>query len=98
MSLEVLRIPKMDPLDGKPGGPGWCHVNAGDGRRLKPLIRCRCGWWCGIGLHSVAADGTVSASFHHTPECDPGRGCGWHAFVTLDGYDGPAFGPGEGAR
>jgi hypothetical protein len=91
-----MKIPRLDdPRDPRPG-PGWIAVGNTDGAPLKPLVRCNCGTLIGIAAHSVAADGTVTASFFHDKGCDPARGCDWHEFITLDGYDGPAFGPGEG--
>jgi hypothetical protein len=91
----MVAIPRLDgPRDSRPG-PGWVEVVCRDnGAPLKPYIRCNCGKLLGIGLHSVAKDGTVTASFlHDAPGSDP---CGWHEFLKLDGYAGPAFGPGEG--
>lgn len=80
-------IPRISDGDDDTPGPAWAPVTNAAGERLKPLIKCRCGWWCGIGLHHVHADGRVTASFFHTPECDPGRGCGFHEFLELADYD-----------
>ena len=94
----VTEIPKMTEYDHGPkyaGQPGWCQPTQ-DGKLLKPLIRCNCGWYCGIGLHHVHADGTVAASFFHSadgPNGDPGRGCGWHVWLKLLDYDGGDFPP-----
>jgi len=69
-----------------------------DGNKLKPIIRCNCGRWCGIGLHHVHADGAVTASFFHSKGTnfaigeDP-YGCGWHVFIKLLDYDGGDFPP-----
>jgi hypothetical protein len=73
------------------GKPGWYRVvEHGTDKPLKPLIRCNCGMVSGIGLHHVHADGKVTASFYHKkgnvyPE-DP-KGCGWHVFLKLEGWD-----------
>lgn len=83
-------------------GPCWIATAAADGTPMKPLIVCRCGAIFGLGLHHVHADGRVTASFYH-PEApgvagcaDSGPGCGFHEFLILNGYTGPAFAPGEG--
>jgi len=76
-------------------GPCWFPCKTSDGQRRKSLIRCRCGWFVGIGLHHVHADGRVTASFFHSVECDPGRGCGFHEFIELADYDQGEFLPGE---
>jgi len=97
-----MRIPKTRAFDHTTPGPGWLSVRSSDGRPLKPLIKCRCGQIMGIRLHSVSAAGEVRASFYHpeTPGvagcADNAPGCGFHELLELDGYDGPAFGPGEG--
>lgn len=91
-----MNIPKLDdPRDLRPGA-GWIAISSTDGRPLKPLIRCNCGALIGISAHSVATDGTVTASFLYDKGCDPVRGCGWHEFLVLESYNGPKFGPGEG--
>jgi len=76
------------------GQPCWIQPVNSAGTKLKPIIRCNCGWFCGIGLHLVHADGTVTASFYHTRESDPDRGCGWHVWLKLLDYDGGEFLPG----
>ena len=73
------------------GKPGWWKVTNSEGKQLKPLIRCNCGYVSGIGLHHVHADGTVTNSFYHKkgtnyPE-DP-NGCEWHVWLKLKGWDG----------
>jgi hypothetical protein len=77
-------------------GPCWVPVTDTAGKALKPLIKCRCGWMTGIGLHHVHADGRVTASYYHSAECDPGRGCGFHEFIELADYDGPEWPPHTG--
>lgn len=89
-----MKIPKL--IDHDDPGPAWSPTQTQDGKPLKPIIKCRCGWFCGIGLHHVHSDGRVTASFYHSEECDPGRGCGFHEFIELEGYDGPEWLPGEG--
>lgn len=92
----VTEIPKIAEFGVGPeyvGRPGWTQPVDGNGNKLKPLIRCNCGWYCGIGLHHVHVDGTVTASFFHTAEGDPGRGCGWHVWLKLLDYDGGEFLP-----
>ena len=72
-----------------PAGPGWIE-RAG----FKPMVRCNCNRLVGLGAHTIAKSGLVSASFLDLDLS--GGGCGWHVWITLDGYNGPAFGPGEG--
>jgi hypothetical protein len=77
-----------DPVVGQ---PGWWKVVGPDKKPRKPLIRCNCGYVSGIRLHHVHADGRVTASYYHKrgnsfPE-DP-KGCEWHVFLKLDGWDG----------
>ncbi len=76
--------------------PCWIPVTR-DGKNAKPVIRCQCGKYTGIGLHHVHADGKVTASFFHQ-KCltfthngkeypgDP-NGCGWHVYLQLLNYD-----------
>jgi hypothetical protein len=97
MNVEIPRLNSHeDP------GPGWIAVSS-EGRPLKPLIKCNCGKVCGIGLHHVHADGTVTASFYHSEASEfteGGRtyrhtpGCGWHVFLKLKDYDRGDFPPG----
>ncbi len=67
----IVEIPKLadDDIDDRPNAPGWFQpVQRQDDdsfKPLKPCIRCNCGMLCGIGLHHVHADGTVTASFYH---------------------------------
>jgi hypothetical protein len=82
--------------DDKGSGPGWFTCTDGQGNKLKPLVRCKCGKTSGIGLHHVHADGTVTASyFDATAEQlakmpDDKRlapGCGWHVYLKLQNFD-----------
>jgi hypothetical protein len=76
--------------------PCWISVVSREGNLLKPVIRCNCGKYCGIGLHHVHADGTVTASFLHTKadfvhngknySGDP-AGCEWHVWLKLMDYN-----------
>jgi hypothetical protein len=75
------------------GHPAWFSVQDKDGNKLKPIVRCNCGYFCGLGLHHIYTDGTVTASFFHTQECDPGRGCGWHVHLKFLEYDQGEFLP-----
>ena len=99
-------IPRISPEDADKsmwadypvvGKPCWSPVKEyGTDKPLKPLIRCNCGNWSGIGLHHVHADGTVTASFYHKkgtvfPE-DP-DGCEWHVHLKLLNYDQGDFPP-----
>ncbi len=77
--------------------PVWLQPVDGMGNKLKPIIRCNCGQWSGIGLHHVHEDGTVTASFFHArknehPQGDD-SGCGWHVFLKLKGWTGGDFPP-----
>lgn len=96
----MIEIPKITDTDfhHKPNHAGWvCPVDK-DGKRLKPIIRCNCGVWCGIGLHHVHTDGTVTASFFHSKGTnyaigESPEGCGWHVFLKLKDYDAGEFLP-----
>lgn len=81
-----------------PNKPGWIQPVDTEGNKLKPLIRCNCGHWSGIGLHHVHTDGTVTASFFHDVNPHPdigyaGGGCGWHVHLKLKDWDGGDFPP-----
>ena len=65
---------------------------------VRPHIRCKCGYYCGIGNHHVHSDGRVTASFFHSKESDPIRGCDWHVFLILENYDGGEWKPGEDSK
>lgn len=95
---DVIEIPKISYDE---PGPGWIPVTW-ESKPDKPVIKCKCGAVCGIGLHHVHADGTVTRSFfhsteakfvengveyHHTP------GCGWHVWLKLKDYDQGDFPP-----
>lgn len=60
MSVEIPKV-HFDEAT----APGWIGSQTTDGKACKPIIRCQCGKHCGIGLHHVHSDGTVTASFHH---------------------------------
>ena len=98
MNVEIPKIADGDYGHGPEyaGRPAWFQPVDSDGNKLKPVIRCNCGWYCGIGLHHVHADGTVTASFFHTKEGQYGdrdRGCEWHVFLKLLDYAGGEFLP-----
>lgn len=95
MNVEIPRLLEHDDP-----GPGWIAVSDGDGKPLKPLIKCQCGKICGIGLHHVHPDGRITASFYHSEASEfteGGRiyrhtpGCGWHVFLKLKDYDRGEF-------
>lgn len=97
-----VEIPKIGEFENVSGAPAWCPVKTSDGKPVKPVIRCNCGAFCGIGLHHVHADGTVTASFLHGKadfthkgkryHGDP-KGCEWHVFLKLLDYDQGEFLP-----
>ncbi|MDP2660159.1 MAG: hypothetical protein Q8R28_05480 [Dehalococcoidia bacterium] len=97
----TVRIPKILDAFGetsathKAGAPGWLPITMyGTDEPARPLIRCNCGDLMGIGLHHVHADGRVTESFYHRDYGEGGpRGCGWHVYLVLEGYDGPEFPP-----
>jgi hypothetical protein len=103
----LVEIPKLsdDDIEHRPNAPGWFqpvqHQDDDSFRPLKPCIRCNCGMLCGIGLHHVHADGTVTASFYHkkgpagSPDYSSPDGCEWHVFLKLKDYSGGEFPPGE---
>ncbi len=99
---EIPKLTNDDWGNGTVNAPGWIQPvqtqEDGSVKLLRPIIRCNCGRPCGIGLHHVHADGTVTASFFHdsTPHPEisyPGGGCGWHVFLKLKDYDGGEFLP-----
>lgn len=102
----MIEIPRLDPNDEDrtPGKPGWQPLRAyGSGNPVKPLIRCNCGEFSGIGLHHVHADGRVTASFWHATAAELAAmgeggkrfnpGCGWHVHLKLLDYDQGDFPP-----
>ncbi len=94
-----MRIPK-GTYDDETLAPAWLPIQDSAGKLARPIIRCRCRRLMGIRLHHVHADGRVTESFYHlhpTAEEEPRpewRGCGFHEYLELDGYDGPEFPPG----
>lgn len=102
----LVEIPKLtdDDIEHRPNAPGWFQPvqrQEDDSlKQLKPCIRCNCGMLCGIGLHHVHADGTVTASFYHkkgpagSPDHSSPDGCEWHVFLKLKDYSGGDFPPG----
>lgn len=99
---EFVETTENEPEYFAKNKPCWeriCRLEAG-GKRvwLKPLIRCVCGKWTGIGLHHVHADGLVTASFFDATSEQlqamgelgkrfVGGGCGWHVYIKLLNYD-----------
>lgn len=98
-----IEIPKLADDDFQHGGkPGWAQPVRrradGSAEPLKPIIRCNCGMLCGIGLHHVHADGTVTASFFHSQGTnyaigESPDGCGWHVWIKLLDWTGEDFPP-----
>lgn len=82
----------------EPNHPGWMQCIDSKGNKIKPLIRCNCGRWMGIGLHHVHSDGKVTASFY---DCDMfnnegklvDKGCGWHVWIELQDWTGEEYLP-----
>jgi hypothetical protein len=112
---DTVTIPKITSEDdlgsNRAGAPGWaeCHrLAGGTGIPLKPLIRCNCGEWSGIGLHHVHQDGRVTASFFHATAAELAAmgeggkrfhpGCGWHVFLILADYDYGEYLPNQDER
>lgn len=96
----MIEIPKITDFHNRPHEPGWSQPTTTDGEQLKPIIRCDCGNLCGLGLHHVHADGTVTASFFHSSGTNYAigeslEGCGWHVFLKLKDYNGGDFSPRE---
>src|SRR6267154_219647 len=92
-------IPKLETTDYETTrSPGWVSVQSSEGKSLKPVIRCNCGKYVGIGLHHVHPDGTVTASFYHSKGTnyaigESPEGCGWHVFIKLKDWSGEDFPP-----
>jgi hypothetical protein len=96
---DVVLVPKIKKGkdDWYAKSPAWSPAKDFDGNPEKPIVRCNCGQWSGIGLHHVHADGTVTASFFHAtkaqhPQGDD-NGCGWHVWIKLQDYDCGDFPP-----
>jgi hypothetical protein len=100
---EIPKLADDDFQHSGPGQPGWAQPERknddGTYTKVKPIIRCNCGMLCGIGLHHVHADGTVTASFYHkkgpagSADHSSPDGCEWHVFLKLLNYDGGEFPP-----
>lgn len=71
-------------------GPCWIRALDVADNVCKPLIKCNCGELVALAYgHHVHSDGKVTNSFYHRePE-----GCGWHVFLTLDGWTGEDLPP-----
>jgi len=97
-NVEIPHITEHDDWYAKT--PGWASCVSHEGKQLKPIIRCNCGQWSGIGLHHVHADGTVTASFFHAAKGQHPQGsddgCGWHVMLKLKDYDCGDFPPEKG--
>lgn len=101
----MTEIPKLasDDIEIRPDAPGWFQPvrkrDDGTYEPLKPVIRCNCGMLCGIGLHHVHKDGTVTASFYHkrgpagSADYSSPDGCEWHVFLKLQNWTGEEFLP-----
>ena len=95
---ETVTVPKVsEGEDWYAKSPGWASVQDGNGNKLKPIIRCNCGKWSGIGLHHVHIDGTITNSFFHATKAQHSMGtddgCGWHVMLKLKDYDDGDFPP-----
>lgn len=83
-----VHIPKCN--DEHDNYPCWCPVVDTEGKVLRPLVRCKCGTYTGIGLHHVHPDGKVTRSYFHDQGEDA---CGWHVWLVFDDYDRGEFLP-----
>jgi len=90
---ETVVIPKTDQDSSI--FPCWIPQVDPEGRKLRPLVRCKCGERTGIGLHHIHPDGRVTASYYHSYPDRPGYGCGWHVFIQLQGWDGGEMVPNQ---
>ena len=91
-------LPKVKPARGVELGPGWIPCQDLDGKVVHPIIRCRCGDLLGIGKHSISESGEVNNSFYDRESLNHGngnKGCGWHVWLHLDGWEGGAIAPAE---
>lgn len=90
---DTIEIPKLaEGDDWYAKSPAWAPVVSPEGESRKPLIRCNCGVWSGIGLHHVHPDGTVTASFYHKKGDnysigESPDGCEWHVWIKLKDYN-----------
>lgn len=88
----TVRIPRLANV-WEDAGPGWAPDTRADGRPCHPLVKCRCGAILHVTAHTVHEDGRLTASFYHrfeppAPPREVERSCGWHEFLTLEGWDG----------
>jgi hypothetical protein len=88
-----MLIPKLEHFESinVPNSPGWIQTVDQAGNHLKPVIRCNCGMYLGIGLHHVHPDGRVTASFFHQKSDKDPNGCGWHVYIELQNWSGEEF-------
>jgi len=63
----------------------------GGGTGLTASVNCVNGHGAALYDHAISVDGKVDPSL----VCEVGS-CGWHEFVTLEGWTTPAREPGEG--
>lgn len=63
-----------------------CWISVKDSR---PIIKCECGKIFGLNSHNISKEGIVTPSVHHSKEKD--SGCGFHAYIKLKDYKGPAY-------
>jgi len=80
--------------------PCWQPTGTTDGRKLKPIIICKCGHPFGLGRHSINDRGEINASFFHRDKDKEGDnlGCGFHEHLKCEGWDGGSFSISEGNR
>lgn len=89
---DVIEIPKAN--EAHSNYPCWVNTtqtgNNGEPARVRPHIICQCGKMTNIGNHHIHADGTITASYYHYYADRPEkmRGCGWHVYLKMIGWDG----------
>jgi hypothetical protein len=86
-----MLIPKSNVDDGI--FPSWVPLVDSKHKPLRPVIRCKCGQFCGIINHHIHSDGRVTASFLHGPPMT-NNPCGFHEFLELADWDGRDLPPG----
>lgn len=98
-------IPKLIEFDHKENSPRWVQPTqdewVGDEHvihQLKPVVRCKCGQFCVLGLYHVHVYEIVTASFYHKRGTnysigESPEGCEWHVFLKLKDYTGGEFLP-----
>jgi len=90
---NILDIPKANEENSN--FPCWIPISDINGINIKPIIRCKCGEYYGIGTHEIKSSGMVHPSVHHKnrdgKNSNDNKGCGFHHYIRLLDWDGSIF-------